>query len=356
MRGQGRPAGRIALGWAAIALAAAALAAAPQGAAARTPAGFFGVVANGPLVAGDYARMGSGGVGKLRFLLSWRDVQPAPGTFDWSRVDAIVAGAAEQGIEPLPFVFGSPAWIGEEARPPLGSTAERQAWQAFLTAAVERYGRGGSFWAGRGGQGPIADWQVWNEPNYPLYWQPRPLPRDYAELLDLSAAAIRGADPRARILLAGVASVRTGPTPWDYLRKLYRVRGVERDFDAVALHPYSPNMIGVEYQLAQVRQTIVRAGDRRTPIEVTEIGWGSDGPKESPLVKGREGQARVLARAFELLRRKRERFRIGSVQWLSFQDAAESEPGCGFCQHTGLFTLEREPKPSWREFRRLARG
>ena len=115
-------------------------------------------------------------------------------------------------------------------------------------------------------------------------------------------------------------------------------------------------MIGVEYQLVQMRQAMSRAGDRRTPIEVTEIGWGSDGPPQSPLVKGVEGQARSLKNAFELLSKKRRRFRIGSVQWLSFQDSAASEPGCGFCQYTGLFTLEREPKPSWREFRRFANG
>lgn len=345
MRGQGRLAGLVAV--ACLALGA-------GQAQARVPADFFGVVANGPLLSDDYPRMEAGGVGKLRFLLSWRDVQPAPGVLDWSRVDAVVGGAADRGIEALPFVYGSPPWIGEEAEPPLGSPADREAWQAFLFAAVERYGSGGSFWADRAVKVPVTEWQVWNEPNYPLYWQPEPSARDYAELLRLAAGAIRNADERARVLLAGIASVQSGPLPWAFLRDLYRVKGIERHFDAVAIHPFAPNLIGVEYQLAQIRQAMSRAGDRRTPVEVTEIGWGSDGPKQSPLVKGRKGQARSLRRAFEFLLEERRRFRIDSVQWLSYQDAARSEPGCGFCQHTGLFTLEREPKPSWRAFRRFA--
>jgi hypothetical protein len=299
--------------------------------------------------------MRSGGVATLRFLLSWREVQPAPGVYDWSAPDAIVGGAADQGIELLPFVFGSPSWIGEEAQPPLASGAERRAWRDFLTAAAKRYGPGGDFWEGRSGVAPVRDWQIWNEPNYPLYWQPRPNARAYAKLLDLSAKTIGAVDDRARIVLGGVAAVRNGPLPWVFLRDLYRVKGVERDFDAVALHPFSPNMTGVQYQLAQMRRVMDRARDRKTRIEVTEIGWGSDGPRESPLVKGEAGQARSLREAFELLTKKRRRYGIGSVQWLSWQDSANSEPGCGFCQYTGLFTLEREAKPSWAEYQRFAR-
>jgi hypothetical protein len=349
MRSQGRVAWLAALGSVTLAVA-------PAATSAKTPDDFFGVVSHGPLVAEDYPRMQSGGVAKLRFVLSWREVQPAAGVFDWSVPDAIVGGAADHGIEPLPFVFGSPPWIGEEASPPLGSAAERQAWREFLTAAVGRYGPGGSFWAGRENARPITDWQIWNEPNYPLYWNPQPNAREYADLVRVSADAIRAADPKARLILGGVAAVQNGPLPWVFLRDLYRVKGIERDFDAVAIHPYSPNMFGVEYQLSEMRRAMARADDRRTPIEVTEIGWGSDGPRESPLVKGVEGQARTLRKAFKLLGEKRRRYRIGSVQWLSWQDSANSEPGCGFCQYTGLFTLERESKPSWREFQRFASG
>jgi hypothetical protein len=338
-----------------VAVGAALMAAIPTAATAKTPHDFFGVVSHGPLFAEDYPRMRSGGVAKLRFHLSWRDVQPAPGAFDWARVDEIVGGAADHGVEPLPFVFGSPSWIGAEARPPLGSDAERQAWQAFLTAAVERYGPGGAFWDGRTTRRPITEWQVWNEPNYPLYWEPRPNPRQYAELLELSAKAIRAADEEARILLGGVAAVQNGPLPWRFLGDVYRVRGIERHFDAAAIHPYSPNIFGVEYQLEKMRRAMSRAGDGRTRIDVTEIGWGSDGPSESPLVKSEKGQVRALRRAFRLLGDERKRYRIGSVLWLSWQDSASSEPGCGFCRHTGLFTLEREAKPSWHEFRRFAR-
>jgi hypothetical protein len=349
MRGQGR------LAWAAVVACGAVALSPDEPAGARTPEGFFGVVANGALLDQDFDRMSGGGAGKLRFLLSWREVQPSPGTFDWTSVDATVGRAADRGIEVLPFVFGSPEWIGAEARPPIRSARERRAWMAFLTGAVERYGRGGSFWSGRAEYGPVKQWQIWNEPNYERYWRPRPSARGYAKLLALSAKAIGSADRRARIVLAGVASVRDGPLPWVFLRDLYRVKRVERHFDLVAVHPYSPSLIGVRYQLAQMRRTIAKAGDRRTPIAVTEIGWGSDGPADSPLVKGPKGQARLLKRAFRLLAHQRRRYRLDSVQWLSFQDSAVSEPGCGFCQYTGLFTLEREPKPAWREFRRFTR-
>jgi polysaccharide biosynthesis protein PslG len=310
------------------------------------------VVSQGPLLKKDYRRLDRGGVATLRFGIHWRSVQPQPDLWRWEKIDKVVLRASNAGVVLRPFMLGSPSWVASDpARPPLDSVAGRRAWRTFLTELVSRYGRGGAFWAARSRSSPIRRWQIWNEPNFPLYWQPRPSAREYARLLRISADAIRAVNPGARIVAAGVAPVSTGPWPWEFMRRLYSVRGVKRDFDTVALHPYARDLRGLRYQSRRVRRVMDRAGDSRTKLEITELGWASSGPRHHPAVKGRRGQARILGAAFRLLARKRRDWRLSGAQWFAWQDARRVEPSCHFCRGAGLFTIGRRPKPSWRAFK-----
>ena len=69
-----------------------------------------------------------------------------------------------------------------------------------MRAAVGRYGTGGTFWREHPDMPrlPVTDWQVWNEPNSPLFWKPKPDAAAYLELLRGFDSAARGADPQAR--------------------------------------------------------------------------------------------------------------------------------------------------------------
>jgi hypothetical protein len=313
-----------------------------------------GVVTQGALDERDFARMERAGVETLRFVLRWREVAPERGRFDWSTIDPILAGAARHRIEPLPIVYGSPGWVAEpESHPPIDDAADRAAWRGFLTALVDRYGRGGGFWV-EGVRSPIKRWQIWNEPNFDFYWDPSPAVGEYARLLDLSATAIRAADRRARIMLGGVAAVRSGLPWWRYLRRLYRRPGIERDFDAVALHPYAPGIRLLRRQVDLARAIMRSANDSRTPLAITEVGWASGGPP-TPLVVGRQRQARLLRRTYRLFDRRHPGWRVSDVQWYAWQDSLAVEAFCGFCRHAGLFDLAGEPKPAWPAYRRAIR-
>jgi hypothetical protein len=312
-----------------------------------------GVVSQAPLAPKDFARMDRGGVETLRFLVRWRLVEPSAGGYDWSRVDPVVEGAARHGVELLPFVYGSPQWVDAiESHPPLDTRADRAAWRGFLTALVERYGPHGEFWRGPGKAHPIRRWQIWNEPNFDFYWDPAPSAREYARLVEISAAAIRGADRRSEIMLGGVASVHNGVPWWRFLRQVYERPGIRRDFDTVALHPYSPGIYFLGKQIRLAREVMREAGDRRAPLAVTEIGWASDGDRGTPLVVGETGQANILRRSFDYLEQHRREWRISDVDWYAWQDSPAVEAFCSFCEHAGLFDLDGNAKPAWRAFQR----
>ncbi len=224
-----------------------------------------------------------------------------------------------------------------------------EAWQAFLEAAVARYGRGGSYWVDeyreRYGSDaeplPIESWQIWNEPNLTKYFAPGPSVREYARLLVISQIAIRNEDPQARIVLAGMPGYGD-INAWDFLDSLYSVGGIKNHFDAVALHPYAPDLDQLRLEIERLRAVMKKHDDQATPLWITELGWGSAPPDDFGLNKGIQGQKTVarrlvqaapdppqgLERATGLLVRlaRSDKSRGGPVQLLRQRRAAEERP------------------------------
>jgi hypothetical protein len=335
-------------------------------AAAKAPAGFFGVVPQGPLAAEDFQRMGEGQVGRLRILVSWGTVDPTSGESDYhfDDVDQLVLGAAENGIEVLPFLYGTPVWVateldGQDCDPDCATYAPRSeealaAWEDFVGALVDRYGPDGELWE-RNPQVepvPVRAWQIWNEQNSQTFYMPEPDVEGYTAMLDRSADAIRERDPEATVVLGGMFGTPfNGELPsytaWDYLRLLYEA-GADQSFDAVAAHPYAANLEKVESQVKLMSDEVDRAGDDDASMWITEVGWASSGP-EVPLNRGEDGQAQQLSDMFQLFLDKREKWRIETVTWYSWRDIAESI--CDWCAGSGLFAeASLDPKPAWDAF------
>jgi hypothetical protein len=323
------------------------------GARATAPRGFFGVVPQGPLAAADFKRM-RGVVGTLRIPIAWSQVEPRAGEFDFAALDAIVSSAAAAGVRVLPFVYGTPAWLASNpARPPL-SAAGLSAWTGFLRTLVKRYGPRGELWGGGPARMPIRQWQIWNEPNFLLFWRPRPSPVDYAHLLRASARAVRAADPGAQVVAAGLAPVEGGMLPWTFLRKLYAVPGVAATFDLAAVHPYSATLEGMAYQVGKARRVMAAAGDADKPLLVSELGVASDSLLPTAFNWGAKGQASFLGRAYRMLLRARGRWHIAGVDWYAWRDMSASDPHCVFCEYAGLLDPSGKPKPAWRAFADVA--
>ena len=328
--------------------------------AAPVPREFFGVSAVVPDDS-DFRRMGKAGVGTYRVPVAWPAVQThADGPFDWSIPDREFAGAVANGVQPFPVLFGSPRFAGRsEQAPPLDSGDARQGWQAFVAAAVRRYGPSGEFWAENPQlpEKPVEAWQIWNEQNAQHFWRRKPSPRRYAALLRLASTAINGVDPSARLVLGGMFGFPNGPRSIylkDYLKRLYAVRSARKHFDAVAVHPYGGTLRLLRYQIQAARRIMDRNGDKAVPIWVTETGWSTNGPRKWPLVTTPKGQAKLLKRSFGLLLRRRARWGIESVVWFAWRDFKQDL--CRWCGGAGLLNLNGDPKPAWSRFKRFTAG
>jgi Glycosyl hydrolase catalytic core len=343
------------------------------------PRTFWGVVSGTPLSEEELDMIGDARAGTLRHLVLWPELEPnADDEYDWSKLDPVVAGAAENGLEMLPFVYGTPHWaVGDclgleplecQRIPPLAGEEAKQAWQDFLRDLVGRYGPDGSFWSADSDDYdppklPITQWQIWNEPSSQSFFQPETDPARYAELVRLSHDAITETDPDAEIVLAGLfrtpqkgAGDEGGPA--EFLRELYAADDeVGEHFDTLALHPYASNLDQIDQLFEQVLPVLDDAGDGDKPIWVSELGWSSAPPEPNkPLLKGVEGQAELLTDSFELLRDKREDWRLEGVIWYQWKDLPDPVEGCTFCQESGVLDADGEPKPAFEAFTKFTGG
>ncbi len=351
--------------------------AAATAASAAVPKSFFGVVPQAPLTTADIDRMGQGKVGTLRFELFWAGVDPtaAPNDYNWAGPDAIVGAAARNGIQPLPFIYSTPTWVangldgfncGDSTCSPYAPKggAALDAWATFLRAVVRRYGPDGEFWSLNPTipKLPIRAWQLLNEQNSPSFYKPKPNVKSYAKVLEAGHDAIAAEDPGAQVILGGMFGTplggrKPGIAAWDYLEKLYRVKGVKGWFDGVAAHPYGASLKGkVIPQLDLFRDEMKDARDKNTGLWITELGWASGGPK-NPLNRGKAGQAQRLREAFKYFKKKRRKLKIQTVEWYSWRDNSAGDVGlCEWCPYSGLFTESLAPKPSWDAFTKFTGG
>ena len=99
--------------------------------------------------------------------VAWRDVNPQPGTFDWSILDRRVALVESWGGRPFLVLGLTPQWAAQnpgagDPRWGVGSAsppANIDDWNSYVRAVVNRYG------------GRIAGYELWNEANLTTFWQ-----------------------------------------------------------------------------------------------------------------------------------------------------------------------------------------
>jgi hypothetical protein len=325
---------------------------------------FFGTVSDHAFAADTDAQaaylteQSAAGVRVLRQAFRWQDLEPEPGLFMLRDTDRFVLAAAIHGIDVLPVLFGEPSWA--TSRPPANMSRSafaprRASMLAPLARLVaERYGPRGTLWAEHPAapRRPVTHVQVWNEPNTDAYWGDRPDAHEYAAMLRAVAGALRAGG--VRVLAAGLPTSRHGVKPSVYLRALLRA-GARRHLDAIAAHPYAASIEGVLRQVAGLR-AVLPASMRATALWVTELGWGTGGPRASGRTVDPAAQARLVQAAMLSLWRVRHSHRVAGVIYYAWRDAPVHPGGRDYWGlYTGLVAADGSPKPALAAFAQAAR-
>jgi len=334
-----------------------------------TPNPFVGVVSDE-----TFAALGSGsqsyldsirqaGVGLLRQKFDWDFLahnQP-PGELNWTFLDRFMTATSRLGITVMPVLLNPPAEI--TTAPPAGALRgnypprDLGAIGDFGALLARRYGTNGSFWAEHPElpRLPITAWQIWNEPNIPVYWQPRPDAAAYVQMLRLASQKIKAVDPNAEIVTAGLpdSHIRGSVPLMRYLAQLFRA-GAAGSFDTLAVNGYAPTGNGVAKLIAHIRRVMNRLGGRAEAIRVTEFGWADHGP-ERPRGRFTAGRKQGLYtyQAIRGLWKARKRLNLRGIVYYDWRDQPVYAGGKNFWGlHTGLLTRNGHAKPALRWFKK----
>ncbi len=302
------------------------------------------------------------GVGTLRQTFQWNEIEPRKGDWAFGMHDQLVASAAKAGIQILPIVFN--VRPGEEAKPKKNVTItptttmpprDPAAFAEYATVLVKRYGRGGSFWKEHPEvpAKPMTSWQIWNEPNLKAYWGGRPNQIEYTALLRATSTAIRAVDPEAEIVTGGLPESKLGIKMEQYIDLMARA-GAKGTFDTVAIHPYSRTVDGVILGIETAREALDEAGMRDVGIWVTEVGWADNGPSSKFTVSSQR-QAELVSEVLTRTAAVAPAMKLHGVVYYGWRDVKPYPGGKDFWGlHTGLMTLDNEPKPSLDAFKQAA--
>ncbi|HPE11244.1 MAG: endo-1,4-beta-xylanase [Actinobacteria bacterium] len=178
----------------------------------------------------------------------WDEVNTAPGVYDWTLLDQVVANAEATGAQRIMFVLGStPSWLATDTSVPNYLNApgansmpsSLSAWDDWVRAVVSRY------------KGRIDEYQAWNEVNFASFWS-----GTVGEMITLtqrSSKIVKQVDPRAEFV-TGSAIVRQPKTKREAQRVTKQAAAVSKKsflfsylkglkkrkvkFDAVGMHLY----------------------------------------------------------------------------------------------------------------------
>jgi Glycosyl hydrolase catalytic core len=336
---------------------------APASSSARkappAPKGFFGVHPRTLSDAGadDYAQMGAADVGILRTGFVIGQVKAHPDDpYDWTSFDAIVTGAAANGMDLVPVLYGVPPYVSTTPSDvPLGNSESE--WIDYLKNLALRYGPGGTFWALNPTlpYHPITDWQIWNEENALTNWKLKPNPHQYGRLLAISARAVHSVDPGAEIVTGGVISTPQNPKAIPgvkFLRRMLKSKAARKAADVIAIHPYTGYVRGVRKQIKLTREMLDKV-KLDAPIWITEIGWGTGTTARNPLIVTAEKQQQRLRGTFRMAIKQRRRLGIGRLIWYQWRDGPDKI--CKWCVTSGLRQQNGTAKPLLDIFAGIAR-
>lgn len=314
----------------------------------------------------DIARVVSGitdiGATWVRILMDWKLISGAYPTLDWSYLDTALTTITNAGLNVL---------LVPNDTPPFPVPTSPQAFAAFMTAAAQRYGPGGSVTLAV----PVRHWEIWNEPNF-FFGQP-PNGGTIVSMYAYQKAgydAIKAVDSGAFVISAGLIPVPNGWATTDavtWLTGMYAAApaGGPYPWDGVGFHPYSgTDAAGTQEptttqvwiaEIPQLYQVMVKYGDGAKPMWFTEFGFATlpsgvgGGLFVTPAV-----QAQWMVEEITNLQIVADQAGITTGPYFLYNYRNSlSDNGTASNQYgMGVVNFDFTPKPSWAAVRSLISG
>ena len=289
----------------------------------------------------DLELLRTNGVHLLRISLPWDEIEPEPGRYEWGFWDRLITVASRQyGLRLLPYVCYTPRWAAARQTEDFWRQPPRDnaLFAEFVRQAARRY------------KGRIQSWELWNEPDNPEYW--RGSVEQFQALLQAGSAAVRQADPGAKVVLGGLS--------WnlDFLEAMLTNRAVLQDVDVINLHNYyetwSADPLERLTDYLGRAQDILRSHGRPLPLWMAEVGYSSFHQGSYVSREARafyryehtpEHQASALFRILSVLLASEK---VSLVTWYRVNDLLPGQEVIGDLnnRYLGVVSAQGQPKPA----------
>ena len=203
------------------------------------------------------------GVKYVRIQSGWMRTEKERGVYNWKWIDDIVENLISRGMIPwICLCYGNPVYTkqAENVRgaigvPPIFSEEEADAWDRYVSECVRRY------------RGKVTMYEIWNEPDGQHCWRHGVSASEYGKFAKRTSAAIRRADPDAKVLAGSFFSSGSTSYLHDFLKELS-----PGDIDFITYHQYRYRVEqGIEEYALGIR-SILDAFDPRVGMIQGETG------------------------------------------------------------------------------------
>lgn len=291
----------------------------------------------------EIASLRQAGVGSLRIDIDWSVVEPVRGEQDWASIDRVLAVAEKYSMTVLGVLAYTPTWAQRSdvaAGTTHGAPADPAQFAAFAQSAVSRY------------SSRILAWEVWNEPNLSQFWQPRPDPAGYADLVRQTYAAVKAVAPSSTVIAGALAPASDAPDGSTVRAETFAGgmydAGAGGSFDALSVHPYSYPALPTDtstyawnafQRLPLVHDVMTRHGDGGKKIWITEFGAPTSTTSRGV---SEQGQSQIIAAG---LKSARSLPWVGPVYVYNGRDNGTDRNDQE--QNFGLLRADFSQKPAW---------
>ena len=277
----------------------------------------------------------------LRVGIAWESIETAPGQYEWSFWDRLVATAARERVTLLPYVCYTPAWAAVSQddywkQPP----TDPERFSAFMRVIASRY------------RGRVHSWELWNEPDNLDFWLGDVTA--YVRLVQAGARGVRLADPSDAVVIGGLADGDSR-----FSRTLLRQPWLGETVSAVNFHGYNEtwNRKSLEdYARESADLSHVLAGGHPQPdLWMAEFGYSDLPPPgggrggEGPVVYDYQHTASYQAAAlFKSHVVALSTGRLTLTAWYRINDLPATTGVIGDAEnrHLGVVDVQGRPKPA----------
>ena len=213
----------------------------------------------------------------VRTDFKWELTEAEHGKYDFKRYEPLVSELGKHNIRALFILdYGNPLYTQDMS---VRTPEAREAFARWAVAAAKHFS----------GRGII--WEVFNEPNHPIFWPPKPNVHEYTALAAAVAKAFQSEAPNEKLIGPASSGIE-----FNFLESCFAA-GLLNQWAAVSIHPYrqtDPETVASEYSL--LRETIQSYQPRSE--RSSEIFSGEWGYSSAWSGMSEQKQAALLARQF----------------------------------------------------------